>query len=355
MSSDRTPINGRGQPVVRVRQWGFMAENILFITANRLGDAVLSTGVLAQLLDAHPQAQVTVACGPLPAPLFATMPGLRALIPMPKRPYGGHWWRLWRQVARERWDVVVDMRDSLVSRLICADRRLIFRSPDAVQPKHKVEQLAQSLGLISLPQPRLWFSPAQVDAARAVMQPERGPILAVGPAANWGGKEWPMERFQALVAALTGPGRVLAGARVAVSAAPHERERAVQVWQDVPVERQLDLMRNTDPAFAAACLAHASLYVGNDSGLMHIAAAVGAPTLGLFGPSDDREYAPFGRQTAWLRSPVPKAELNRAVDAGERPLDSLMDDIPLEAVLAAAEQLLAREAAGEPGPWGATS
>jgi len=160
-----------------------------------------------------------------------------------------------------------------------------------------------------------------------------------------------MARFQALIAALTGPEGPLTGARVAVSAAPNERERAAAAWQGVPEAQQLDLMRNTDPAFAAACLAHASLYVGNDSGLMHIAAAVGVPTLGLFGPSDDREYAPFGRQTAWVRSPVPKAELIRAVDAGERPLESLMDDISLDEVLTTAKALLAREAAGQPGPW----
>jgi len=328
-----------------------MAGNILFITSNRLGDAVLSTGVLAQLLDQHPGARVTVACGPLPAPLFATVPQLRALIPMPKQPYGGHWWRLWRQVAQERWDIVVDLRDSLVSRLIRADRRLIFRSPDSVQPRHKVEQLAERLGLSPLPQPRLWFSNEQMQAAREQMQPELGPILAVGPAANWAGKEWPMARFQALIAALTGPEGPLTGARVAVSAAPNERERAAAAWQGVPEAQQLDLMRNTDPAFAAACLAHASLYVGNDSGLMHIAAAVGVPTLGLFGPSDDREYAPFGRQTAWVRSPVPKAELIRAVDAGERPLESLMDDSSLDEVLTPAKALRARAAAGQPGPW----
>ena len=49
---------------------------------------------------------------------------------------------------------------------------------------------------------------------------------------------------------------------------------------------------------AAACLARAALFVGNDSGLMHLAAAAGAPTLGLFGPTDAAEYAPSGRRAA---------------------------------------------------------
>jgi ADP-heptose:LPS heptosyltransferase len=49
---------------------------------------------------------------------------------------------------------------------------------------------------------------------------------------------------------------------------------------------------------AAACLARVALFVGNDSGLMHLAAAAGAPTLGLFGPTPADEYGPAGRRTA---------------------------------------------------------
>ncbi|MEO0393930.1 MAG: glycosyltransferase family 9 protein [Pseudomonadota bacterium] len=304
-----------------------MADNILFITSNRLGDAVLSTAVLAALLDEHPQARLTIACGPLPAPLFATMPNRPRLIPMPKRRYGGHWWRLWREVARERWDIVVDLRDSAVSRLVRARKRLIFRALPDSAGRHKVDQFAERLKLPTPLMPRLWFSDSQISAAREHMQPEKGPILAVGPAANWAGKEWPMDRYQALIDKLTASDGPLPQARVAVSAAPNERQQAIAAWDRVPEDRQIDLMRNTDPAFAAACLTHVDLYVGNDSGLMHIAAAVGVPTVGLFGPSDDRIYAPYGPRTTWVRSPISKAELIRAVDAGERPLPSLMDEI----------------------------
>ena len=320
-----------------------MAFNLLFITSNRLGDAVLSTAVLNHLLEQHPDAEVTIACGPLPAPLFATVPGLRALIPMPKRAYAGHWWRLWRQVVREPWDLVVDLRDSFVSRAIASKSRLVFRALPDSMGKHKVEQFSEKLRLPAPLSARLWFSDEQVEAAKAHMQPELGPILSIGPAANWGGKEWPMDRFKALIERLTAAGGALPNARVAVSAAPNERERAVDAWAVVPEERRIDLMRNTDPAFAAACLASSSLYVGNDSGLMHIAAAVGVPTLGLFGPSDDRIYAPYGPITDWVRYPVSKAELIRAVDSGERPLESLMDELDFETVAGKAEALVKRE------------
>ena len=56
----------------------------------------------------------------------------------------------------------------------------------------------------------------------------------------------------------------------------------------------------------AAMLARCALYVGNDSGLMHLAAAAGTPTLGLFGPSRASEYAPTGALARWVEAPGPE-------------------------------------------------
>ena len=63
---------------------------ILFITSNRIGDAVLSTGLLDHLIRTHPASRITVACGTVAAGLFAHMPNLERLIPLEKRPRGLH-------------------------------------------------------------------------------------------------------------------------------------------------------------------------------------------------------------------------------------------------------------------------
>ncbi|MDE8346921.1 MAG: glycosyltransferase family 9 protein, partial [Acidocella sp.] len=59
---------------------------------------------------------------------------------------------------------------------------------------------------------------------------------------------------------------------------------------------------------AAACLRRATIFIGNDSGLMHLAAAAGTPTLGLFGRSRVNEYAPAGPVTATAISPGPPGD-----------------------------------------------
>ena len=75
---------------------------------------------------------------------------------------------------------------------------------------------------------------------------------------------------------------------------------------------------------AAECLARATLFVGNDSGLMHLAAAAGAPTLGLFGPGEPARYAPAGRRTAIAVGDGPtmaSLPVSRALEAARRLLE----------------------------------
>ncbi|KAF0136706.1 MAG: putative Glycosyl transferase family 9, partial [Rhodospirillaceae bacterium] len=96
---------------------------ILFITSTRIGDAVLSSGLLNHLVQTHPEARMTVACGPLAAPLFVAVPGLERILALTKGRYASHWLRLWSTCVRQRWDIVVDLRRSLLPWLLVARRR----------------------------------------------------------------------------------------------------------------------------------------------------------------------------------------------------------------------------------------
>jgi len=173
--------------------------------------------------------------------------------------------------------------------------------------------------------------------------PKAGPVLAIGPAANWRGKQWRGERFAVLAQRLTAPDGPLPGARVAVLAAEHERAQAEPVLAAIPAERSIDLVGRTDLLTAAAVLRRTALFVGNDTGLMHIAAASGVPTLGLFGPSPVAQYAPWGRDTAVvLAEDPPEAMFPDGFD--HRTTDTLMDSLSVEAAEAAARRLWSRVA-----------
>jgi ADP-heptose:LPS heptosyltransferase len=314
---------------------------ILFVTATRVGDAVLSTGLLSHLVARHPGARLTIAAGPAAAPLFEAAPGLERLIVVRKRRMATHWLDLYRQVMRARWDIAVDLRGSALVWLLRAGERRVIGKGDPRE--HRVQQLARLFALDPPPAPKLWIAPLHGAEADRLL-PWGPPVLAIGPAANWRGKEWPAERFAALAGRRTGPGGPLDGARVAVMAPAHQRAQAAPVLAAIPPGRLVDLVGRTDLLTAAAVLRRSSLFVGNDTGLMHLAAAAGAPTLGLFGPSPAEQYAPWGRRTAVVQTDVPRqALLGPGFD--HRTTGTLMGSLSVEKAEAAACRLLQRAAA----------
>ena len=100
---------------------------ILFISSTRIGDAVLSTGLLAHLMARHPGARFTVACGPAAEGVFTRMPGLERLWVLRKRKYSAHWLGLWWFALRRRWDLVVDLRGSAMAYLVPTRARGVMR------------------------------------------------------------------------------------------------------------------------------------------------------------------------------------------------------------------------------------
>ena len=308
-----------------------MSQRILFITSNRLGDAVLSTGLLNYLAQHEPDARVTIACGHLPSSVFAGYPLLDHIIPLRKEKHSLHWVKLWRQVAGTRWDAVIDLRNSAISRLVFARRRYIY-GPRIDQMQHKVRQAAETMRLTTIPDPKLWFTPAQ-QARAAELIPDGDPVLAIGPTANWAGKTWPAERFIELIRHLTSDGGILPEARVAVFAAPGEEEDARRVLASIPAGRPIDVIAKGNPGEAAAALARCTLYIGNDSGLMHSAAAAGVPTFGLFGPSWPHLYGPWGAHTAYAQTEQNFDQLIDFPGYDSKTVGSLMTSLSVERVL----------------------
>jgi heptosyltransferase III len=314
---------------------------ILFVTATRIGDAVLSTGLLAHLIERYPEARFTIAAGPIAAPLFEAVPRLDRLIVVDKQRFGLHWPALLRGVIGTRWSLVVDLRGSALAYFLWTRERLIGGKGDLRM--HRVREIGELAGLNPPPAPRLWTAPRHEDAALALVPPG-APLLAIAPAANWRAKTWRAERFAELARRLTAPEGPLPLARVAVLAAAHEREQAAPVLAVVPEPRRVDLVGSVDLLTAGAVLRRAALFVGNDTGLMHMAAAMGAPTLGLFGPSPVERFAPWGARAAVVHTPLAPRELMGAPDFDYRTTDTLMDGLTVDVVEAAARALVRRVA-----------
>jgi ADP-heptose:LPS heptosyltransferase len=312
---------------------------ILFITATRIGDAVLSSGLIKRLADEIPNARFTVVAGPVAAPLFADIPTLDRLIVFEKHKDGSHWFDLWRQVRGRKWGLVVDLRGSAISTFLRRQRRAVFRKTSG-EPLHKVLEAARTLKIDDAPAAPYIFTSEATEALAAELTQGYGPILAIAPAANWVGKTWPVERFSQVAMRLLGPGGPLRGGRLMILGGPEDAKVAAQL-KDVVMRKQLiDLTGGTDLLVAHAALKRARLYIGNDSGTTHLAAAAGAPTLALFGPSDERLYAPWGPHTRVVRGPRTFDQVKNADPTLSQQVCHMMD-LTVDAVAKAAEELLA--------------
>jgi ADP-heptose:LPS heptosyltransferase len=319
---------------------------ILFITATNIGDAVLSSGLVKRLADEIPNARFTIVAGPAAAPLFACTPNLDELIVFTKASHGLHWLQLWRKVRKVRWGLVVDLRGSAIARLLSTRRRAVHRKTPG-EPVHKVIEAARALRIEDDPAaPFIYVSP-EVEAYAADLTAGTGPILALAPAANWVGKTWPMERFSRVALRLLGPGGPLSGGRLMLLGGPGERKTAEGLKDVVTRKRVIDLTGQVDLVTAFACLRRARLYIGNDSGTMHLAAAAGAPTLGLFGPTDERRYAPWGPRARVLRGPRSFEQIRLGDPRGDQAICHMMD-LTVDRVYEAAVALLAETEPAQP-------
>jgi heptosyltransferase-2 len=182
---------------------------------------------------------------------------------------------------------------------------------------HAADWLAQAVAALganpAVMPPIFAASEAETPKAKPWLDRLSPRFLAIHPGSGAARKNWPADRFAALAERLAAgqPFLLVEGPADADAAAPARTIPGSVHARDLP------------PRLLGAVLAHAGLYVGNDSGVSHLAAAWGAPVLALFGPTDPAQWAPVGPRVRVLRAP-----------------DEKMDRLELEDVERAAREVL---------------
>jgi len=299
---------------------------VLFVSPNRIGDSVIASGVVREINRQWPGARITVAAGGPPAPFFRSAPGVERIIVVNKGMWASHWFRLWAEVVKQPWDVVIDTRGSALGWLIRAGTRRIYnRSWETGVPK--VEVVSRLMGAPHALEPELYIDDRARAEAAAVIEPQLaggagpGPIIALAPIAHQKGKSWPADRWAALVEKLKAEPR-FDGWRFMLVGGPGDHPPAAPALAAAG-ERGIDFVGKGDILASAAAISRSALFVGNDSGLMHVASAAGTPTLGLFGPTEWWLYGPRGPKTRTVASNETRGQF------------APIEDLTVEAVFAA--------------------
>jgi heptosyltransferase II len=301
-------------------------ERILVRATNWVGDAVMSLPALGALRDRFPKASISILAKPWVADLYAREPFCDELIPYRAADLKSKW-LLARQLAAHRFDCAILLQNAFEAAAIAFAARIPERigyardgrSPlltRAVKTPRKGEippherfyylELLRRAGILeTLPASeaiRLEGAGAAREAGRARFHELgwNGDVIGLSPGAAYGGaKRWLPERFAEAANLLA---REL-NAAVAVFGSEGERNLSGSIADAIQAPVKNFAGRTTLAEFidlAAAC----RVYLTNDSGAMHIASALGVPTVAIFGATDHLATGPTGALASVVREPV---------------------------------------------------
>ncbi len=322
-------------------------SSILLITLSCIGDVVLTTPVMRVLKETYPAAKLTVAAGPTAAPILNRHEWVDRLVIFENK--GKHKGakgaaRLALELRAHKYDIVVDLRNSMIPYLVRARRRITSHKAHLKNQnnlsRHAIDRhldVLETAGMTVTGRDMKITIPGDVDEKVAAFMRERnlsGPgLIAVSPGAGSAYKLYPVEKYAAAIEILNNGGdyRFVAIGSEADSMFCDPLVKAVGP-RAASVAGQLDILE------LAAFLRRCDALIANDSGPMHIGAAVGVPTVAVFGPTNAERYGPRGplHRIVWHRE---KCNPCKTPECGR---DSCIGDIPPESVADAAKDVLNR-------------
>ena len=288
-----------------------MSERILVVMPNWFGETLFATPMLRALRSARPHAFIAALGVPRAAEVLNGNPCLDLFLPFETAGFG---LRMLSRLRRLRCGVALILRRSLTRtallRAAGIPRRIGFTNrksgwllTDGVRPSdgslHKAQTYVALLAPLGIPpdgaaRPYEYHPTQEERSDAAVIFGAHGvardqPIAILHPGANWFHKRWPAERFAQVADQLARVKRC----RIVLTGSPEDRPLA-QVIEQGMTAQPVNLAGRTTVRQLAACLELADVVVSNDTGVLHLACALGRSVVALYGPTSPVITGPLG-------------------------------------------------------------
>ncbi|MBU0675004.1 MAG: lipopolysaccharide heptosyltransferase II [Proteobacteria bacterium] len=297
-------------------------RRILIRSTNWIGDAVMTTPVVRTIRRNFPKAFIAILANPWVADVFRSSPHVDEVILFDKKKEHqglAGLFRLGRQLRALHFDAAILLQNAFEAAFLARisgipiragysrdGRRLLLTHPVVIKPEvrrrhqvHYYQELCRSLGLEPGPdQLFLQLDPEQESRAAELVAGYCGrPLIGLNPGAAYGpAKCWPVERYGELAAVLA----LEYNAVMPVFGTEADRATAAIIKGYAP-GHVLDLTGRTSLAEAMALIGACQLFITNDSGLMHVAAALDTPLVAIFGSTDPVATGPFAERVRIVR------------------------------------------------------
>jgi len=334
------------------RLTGAPLDRLLVRGTNWVGDAVMTLPALSALRHTFPNARITVLAKPWVADIYRWSRNVDCIFPyLSPGPYEGPRgvMKLARELRQYHFDASILFQNAIEAAIIAFFAHIPIRAgydtdgrgfllTHAVRRQRVVKKLHQTHYYLEMVralgcspgrrEPKLTVPP---EVSRSLSLP-KGDMIGLAPGAQYGpAKQWFPERFAAVADRLI----EAFGLKVILFGAASDRETTSQVSSHAR-HPLIDLAGKTSLAQAMAVIAQCRLFITNDSGLMHVAAALGVPVVAIFGSTDPVATGPVGSPARIVRHPLPCSPCFKT----HCPTDfRCMTLVEVEEVLAAAREL----------------
>src|SRR3989338_3208413 len=281
---------------------------ILFITLSNIGDVILSLPVLDSLIHKFPNSDITVMVGQRPKEIFENIPAIKHIIVFDKRAGIKEKINLFFALKKEKFDVVVDLRNSFFSLFLPAKYKASSLKPIPVEIKHmkdrqifKIKDLSDTQ--INAEIRSLYIKPEDEEYISRILSgnkiSERDKIAIISPGARSHIKRWPGDKFLELIHALAADFKlkiILTGDKEDTSITRYIVENS-----KVPV---VDLAGKTSITQLGALIKKAACVITNDSALLHLGSYLNVPLVAIFGPTNQAKYGPWSERSVIVKKDI---------------------------------------------------
>ena len=255
---------------------------ILIISSNLIGDTILSTCIVNYFYKKYPQAKFTFLVGPTAAQIYSNFPAKEKIIIIKKRKYNLHWLNMYTQTFKFKWDIVIDFRSSLISYFLIKKKKFIFKKYknlnhlDQLKNFFKIKELSLNI----------YINKKEELEVNQILK-KKYKYIVLFPGGNWKPKLWPIDYFNKLIMLIND--NFLNNKFVIVGSLDEKKLFYNDIKGKLPDNLFIDLMGKS-LTVTSAYMKKCNLFIGNDSGLMHLSVASKLKTIALFGPTNDKIY-----------------------------------------------------------------
>ena len=267
-------------------------KRILFITLSNIGDVVLTTPTLLTLIKRYNNAKIDVVGDARSRILFNHCPLINNFYEKDKTKGLIGTIQLIRMLRKNYYDIAVDLRSDGLLYFVRAGKKFHKVNNNNI---HSVEKHLQSIKEASITNPAIWIGREHENEARKILSKSNSKILAIGLGANSPQKIWPTKNYAELCNMLKNHFKLV------VLVGDKKDDVFTKNFKTVFSGNVINLNGKVDLLTTAAILKRAELFIGNDSGLGHIASAVKTKTFTIFGPGEPHRYKPWGEASGWFQ------------------------------------------------------